>query len=90
MASLDFKAPVVREQEDAAVVAHNTRRGVQLFIVYVLFYAGFMALSAFWPQVMARPSLGGVNLAISYGFALIVLALVLALTYMKLCRKSVR
>ena len=88
MAGLDFKAPVAKEQEDATVVAYNTRMGVVLFIVYVGFYGGFMALSAFKPEVMSRPFLGGVNLAIVYGFALIVAALLLALAYMKVCRKS--
>jgi uncharacterized membrane protein (DUF485 family) len=88
MAGLDFKAPGAKEQEDAAVVAHNTRMGVILFIVYVLFYAGFMALSAFWPEVMSKPFLLDANLAVVYGFALIVAALVLALVYMKVCRKS--
>ncbi len=79
---------MAREKEDAAVIAHNTRRGVILFIVYVLFYGGFMALSAFWPEVMSRPFLRGANLAVVYGFALIVAALVLAMVYMKVCRKS--
>jgi uncharacterized membrane protein (DUF485 family) len=88
MAGLDFKAPVAREQEDAAVIAHNTRMGVILFVVYVVFYGGFMALSAFWPEAMSMPTLGGVNLAVVYGFALIAAALVLALLYMRVCRKS--
>jgi uncharacterized membrane protein (DUF485 family) len=47
-----------------------------------------MALSAFWPEVMSTPSLGGANLAVVYGFALIAAALFLALVYMQLCRKS--
>jgi uncharacterized membrane protein (DUF485 family) len=47
-----------------------------------------MALSAFWPEVMSKPCLRGANLAVVYGFALIVAALVLALVYMKVCRKS--
>ena len=85
---MEFKAPVAKEREDAAMVAYNTRLGVILFVVYVLFYGGFMALSAFWPEVMSRPFLRGVNLAVVYGFALIGAALVLALLYMKLCRKS--
>jgi uncharacterized membrane protein (DUF485 family) len=88
MAGVDFTSPVTKELEDAGVVAHNTRMGVILFIVYVLFYGGFMALSAFWPEVMSKPFLRGVNLAIVYGFALIVAALVLALVYMQICRKS--
>jgi uncharacterized membrane protein (DUF485 family) len=88
MAGLDFKPTGAKEQEDAAVVAYNTRMGVILFVVYVLFYGGFMALSAFWPEVMSKPFLQGVNLAVVYGFALIIAALVLAMVYMKVCRKS--
>jgi uncharacterized membrane protein (DUF485 family) len=88
MAGLDYKAPAPREREDAAVVTHNTRMGVILFVVYVLFYGGFMALSAFWPEVMSKPWLSGVNLAVAYGFALMGAALVLAMVYMRVCRKS--
>ena len=86
--ALHFGGSDDREQEDADVVAYNTRMGVILFGVYILFYGGFMALSAFWPQVMSRSVIGGANLAIVYGFALIVIALVLALIYMRVCRKS--
>ena len=90
MAGVDFKAPVAKEREDAGVVAHNTRMGVVLLVVYVVFYGGFMALSAFWPAAMAQTPTGGANVAVLYGFFLIVLALVLALVYMLVCRKSVR
>jgi uncharacterized membrane protein (DUF485 family) len=90
MAGLDFKSPIVKEQEDAAVVAHNTRIGVILLLVYVVFYGGFMALSAFWPATMAEAPAGGPNVAVLYGFGLIVLALVLAVIYMRLCRKRVQ
>jgi uncharacterized membrane protein (DUF485 family) len=88
MAGLDFKTPLAKEREDAAVVAHNTRMGLIFFTLYVLFYGGFMALSAFSPERMSRPFLGGVNLAVVYGFSLILAALALALLYMKTCRKS--
>lgn len=88
MAGIDYKAPGAREREHAPDVAYNTRMGVILFIVYVLFYGGFMALSAFWPELMGKPFLAGANLAVVYGFALILAAVVLALIYMKACRKS--
>jgi uncharacterized membrane protein (DUF485 family) len=87
MGGLDFKATGAAEQEEAHVVAHNTRLGLALFAVYVLFYGGFMALSAFRPEVMGRPFLGGVNLSVAYGFALIVAALLLAGVYLALSRK---
>ena len=85
---MDFKSPVHKEQEDAAVVAHNARLGLILFAVYTAVYGGFMLLSAFWPQTMSMPFLDGVNLAVIYGFVLIATALVLALIYLNLCRKS--
>jgi len=84
---MDFKSPVQKEHEDAAVIAHNSRIGLALFAVYTAIYGGFMMLSAFWPQLMSEPFLGGVNLAVIYGFVLIASALVVALIYVKLCRK---
>jgi uncharacterized membrane protein (DUF485 family) len=64
------------------------RIGLVLFAVYVLFYAGFVGLSAFAPQIMSTRPLGGVNLAIDYGMGLIIGAFLLALLYMVLARKS--
>ena len=88
MAAHDFKEPHRKEHEDAAVIAHNTRIGLILFAVYVAFYGGYMVLSAFWPEVMSWDVLAGVNLAVTYGFALIGIALVLALIYLNLCLKQ--
>ena len=67
-------------------VKYNARVGMILFLVYLLIYATFVALSAFAPNVMAKQVIGGVNLAIVYGLSLIALALILAIVYMKLCR----
>ena len=62
------------------------RWGLVLFFIYLLFYSGFVYLNAFRSDLMAKPSFGGINLATVYGFALIVVALVLALIYMLLCK----
>ena len=67
---------------------YNARLGIVLFIFYLLIYAGFVALSAFAPSVMAKPVLGGVNLAVVYGFALIGLAFVMAIVYAIACRRE--
>ncbi len=85
---MDLNAKIVKEKEDAAVVAHNTRIGVVLFAVYTAIYGGFMLLSAFALERMRSPFLGGVNLAVIYGFGLIAAAITLALIYVKLCWKS--
>ena len=76
----------IHDDHHAPTIARNARIGLWLFAVYVLLYGGFMALNAFYPQRMAQPALGGVNLAVTYGLVLIVAAFVLALIYMFLVR----
>jgi uncharacterized membrane protein (DUF485 family) len=72
------------------ISAANARAGLVLFFIYLAFYAGFMGLAAFAPQAMGRPVLAGVNLAITYGMALIVGALVIAALYMAACSHNAR
>src|SRR5947207_2100233 len=80
-------APVPHGHEDHPdIIGRNSRYGLMLFGVYVLLYGGFMALNAFWPEMMKKTPFGGVNLAVIYGMALIIAALLLALVYMALCR----
>ena len=67
---------------------YNARVGIVLFIVYLAIYAVFVGLSAFAPGLMKQPVLAGVNLAVVYGFGLIVLAVALAILYMALCRRE--
>ena len=74
------------DDDHPEISARNARYGLWLFAIYVALYAGFMGLSAFEPQIMSKTPFGGVNLAIIYGFGLIVAALLLALVYMLLCR----
>ncbi len=66
----------------------NARIGLRLFTIYLVLYVGFVFLSAFWPGVMEKEPIDGVNLAILYGFALIIAALVLALVYGWMCRNE--
>ena len=60
---------------------YNARLGLVLFVVYLVLYGGFVFLNAFAAETMEITPLAGVNLAILYGFGLIVVALVLALVY---------
>ena len=71
---------------DTVFASRNARYGLILFTAYLILYAGFMYLAAFRPDVMASTPFGGTNLAILYGIALIVAAIVLSLVYMVLCR----
>ena len=85
-------------EADRGAWAHNARIGLVLFFVYLVFFAGFIALAAFGKDIMsshlalidsgdvARSCFGGVNVAIIYGFFLIIAAFVLAMLYMVLCQ----
>ncbi len=59
----------------------NARFGLKLFLVYTVFYAGFVLVSAFAAQWSEWELWGGLNLAVLWGFALIGMAFVLALIY---------
>jgi uncharacterized membrane protein (DUF485 family) len=68
------------------VSTRNSRIGLALFGVYLVFYGAFVLIAAFSPQTMEATPLAGVNLAVWYGFGLIAGALVLALIYGWTCR----
>lgn len=68
---------------------YNTRLGLILFFVYSVFYLGFVLINAFSADSMETETLAGLNLAIVYGFGLIVFALILALIYGFMCRNEV-
>jgi uncharacterized membrane protein (DUF485 family) len=55
--------------------------GLKLFGLYLAAYGAFVGLNAFWPDVMRTPAVAGVNLAVVYGFGLILGAFVLAVIY---------
>lgn len=55
--------------------------GLALFAVYVLLYAGFMALVLVRPEALSARPFGGVNLAIACGLGLIVAAVLLSVVY---------
>jgi uncharacterized membrane protein (DUF485 family) len=66
--------------------ARNARLGFLFFGIYLLLYGGFVLVNAFSPETMEITPVAGVNLAILYGFGLIIAAFILALLYGWLCR----
>ncbi len=66
--------------------SRNARVGFILFGIYLLLYGGFVFLNAFGAETMELMPIAGVNLAILYGFGLIIAAVVLALIYGFLCK----
>ena len=73
----------------ASLRRDETRLALTLLLAtQVLLYGGFMVMAAFARATMARPALAGVNLAVVYGFGLILGAIVLAALYTLLCRRE--
>jgi uncharacterized membrane protein (DUF485 family) len=78
--------PAAKTGKDPAF-AFKRRLGVILFFAYGAVYAGFIAVNLISPTLMKALVLPGQNLAVVYGFGLIVLALLLALIYNAACGK---
>lgn len=65
--------------------SRNARLGLKLFAVYLVLYAGFVGINTFSTETMEITPFAGINLAIWYGFALIIAAIVLSLIYGMMC-----
>lgn len=65
--------------------SRNSRLGLKLFAVYLALYAGFVGINTFSTETMDLKPFAGINLAIWYGFALIIAAIVLSLLYGFMC-----
>lgn len=68
-----------------AAAGYKSKLGVYMFFVYALIYVGFVAINVIDPNIMETKVFFGLNLAAFYGFGLILLALILALIYDRLC-----
>jgi len=78
--------PAVKLGKDNAQ-AYKTRLGIYMFIVYTLFYAGFIAINTIKPSLMQELFMGQ-TFAVLYGFALILFAFVLAVIYNAMCNAA--
>ena len=66
----------------------KAKLGIYFFIFYALVYIGFVSIAVYDVHIMDQKIIFGLNLAIVYGFGLIVLALFMALIYNYLCAKQ--
>ncbi|MCP5096987.1 MAG: DUF485 domain-containing protein [Chloroflexi bacterium] len=80
--------PANAPPEKDHAIAYKTRLGVQMFVVYALIYAGFVLINIINPVLMEKTIIFGLNLAVVYGFGLIILSLIMALIYNFRCNKE--
>jgi len=65
---------------DDKSVPFKIKLGLWMFSFYLLLYGGFIVINVLNPKLMSA-DIGSLNLAIVYGFALIIIALIMALIY---------
>ena len=68
--------------------AYKMRFGFWMFIFYGLIYAGFVVINIVNPLLMEKILFFGLDLAVVYGFGLIMIALIFALIYNYFCSKK--
>ncbi|HBX52797.1 MAG: hypothetical protein A2275_08760 [Bacteroidetes bacterium RIFOXYA12_FULL_35_11] len=78
--------PAAKLETDHAA-AKKSKLGVILFIFYLLVYTGFVLIGLLDPDMLSVHVLGKQNLAIVYGFGLIVLAVIMGFIYNAACTK---
>lgn len=79
--------PAAKTEKDYAI-AYKQRLGVWMFLIYAIVYAGFVAINLIDPTMMEIVVTMGLNLAVVYGIALIIFALILAVIYNLLCLRE--
>lgn len=63
----------------------KTKIGLFCFIFYCIVYSGFVIINTLSPTTMSMQTFFGLNLAVLYGFGLIILAIVMGLIYNIIC-----
>lgn len=76
--------PAAPMEEDRASEV-KSRFGIKLFIIYAVIYFGFVLLNTLAPRIMSVKVIFGLNLAVVYGFGLILIAIILGLVYNAVC-----
>ena len=65
----------------------KTKLGIWMFILYTIVYGLFVAIGVVNYEAMGISVIGDLNLAITYGFGLIILAIIMGLIYNWRCTK---
>lgn len=78
--------PAAKLETDYAA-EKKAKIGVMLFFVYLMVYTIFVIIALFYPESMEIHVIGKQNLAIVYGFGLIVFAIVLGFIYNMICTR---
>lgn len=76
-----------KEWQNERSQGFKTKTGLIMFAIYIPVYMAFILISVISPKTMAT-EIGPLNLAIVYGFGIIILAIVQAVIYNYICSKK--
>ncbi len=79
--------PAIQCEKDNAS-EYKSKLGLFLFVIYLAIYTGFVIINTVKPKLMEIKMFLGLNLAVVYGFGLIILAIVLGLIYNAMCSSA--
>lgn len=77
--------PATELQEEASQ-SFKTRVGLNMYAIFAPVYLAFILVAVISPKSMAM-DVGSLNLAIVFGFAIIILAIIQALIYNLICSR---
>lgn len=78
--------PAAELKEDKSA-DRKSKLGLKFFFVYLIVYAVFVALCLFYPDFTGKRVAFGLNLAVFYGFSLIILAIGMGFFYNMACTR---
>jgi uncharacterized membrane protein (DUF485 family) len=77
--------PATKWKEDKSE-KFKTKLGLWMVAFFIVIYLAFILICVISPQTMAN-DVGGINVAVTYGFLIIVIAIVQALIYNVICSR---
>ena len=78
--------PAAELGEDRAS-GKKSKLGIILFFCYASLYVVFIMIGLFWTELMGAKVFFGLNLAVTYGIGLILLAIVMGAVYSYICTR---
>jgi putative solute:sodium symporter small subunit len=78
--------PAVELEKDESA-PRKAKLGIIMFVCYLVVYTGFVFIGVMFPSALSVNTIGGMNLAFTYGMGLIVLAIIMGLFYNYFCTR---
>lgn len=80
--------PAIQTHESEELKEYKQKLGLKLFFAYALFYLVFVGINTLFPSLMETVVFLGLNLAVVYGFSLIIIAVIMGVIYNHYCTRK--